>query len=228
MPTYGPSLAVLTPERRKRLVLAADTVYERVIELSGTIGEADWEKSSFRLRLADDGSQTTVPMPESFHSKAREFGGRVRHQVTVTGIAAFDSWDRLQKVISVESLEIQRNHQLVKRFDELSNLTVGWLDGKGVAPDKDKLALVSEKFESYYSERLSLPLIVPTPEGGLLIEWLALGDPSLDVSLADLSAAFHSFGVSGAEVEQEFSLVENSGWDQLFAFLNEQIKERNA
>ena len=93
-------------------------VNEREIELSGTIGEADWEKSTFRLRLADE-SHAVVPMPESFHALARKFGGRERYQVTVKGIATYDSWDKLQKVISVDSLEIQPDYQLAARFDAL-------------------------------------------------------------------------------------------------------------
>ena len=83
--------AVLTPQRRKQLVLAADKVYEREIELAGTIGEADWEKSTFRLRLTD-GSQVIVPMPESFHAQAREYGGRNRFQVTVKGVGNCKRW----------------------------------------------------------------------------------------------------------------------------------------
>jgi hypothetical protein len=61
--------ATLTPERRKKLVLAADTVYERPIELTGPIIEANWEKSTFQIRLTD-GTAAVVPMPESFHPHA--------------------------------------------------------------------------------------------------------------------------------------------------------------
>jgi hypothetical protein len=61
--------AVLTPDRRKRLVLAAGKVYEREIE-------ANSEKSSFQLRLAD-GTLAVVPMQKSFHPHARSHGGRL-------------------------------------------------------------------------------------------------------------------------------------------------------
>ena len=224
LPRAGAAPAVLTPERRKRLVLAADKVYEREIELLGSIGEADWEKSSVRLRLAN-GSQTVVAMPESFHAKAREFGGRPRHQVTLKGVATFDSWDVLQKVVAVESLEIQRNYELVKRLDELAEFKHGWLDGDGVALDSDRLALVSEKFEAHFPESVSLPAIVPTPAGNILLEWTAPGHPSVDLLLAQLGAEFHSFGADGIEIEKEFRLADDIAWEQFFAFLSEQIKE---
>jgi hypothetical protein len=209
------------------LVLAAEGVYEREIELVGAIGEADWEKSTFRMRLAN-GNQTIVAMPESFHSKAREFGGRPRHQVTFKGIAAFDSFDALQKVVSVESLEIQRNYELVRRLDELAELQDGWLDGDGVALDPDQLASVSEKFATHYPERVPLPVIVPTPEGNLLLEWAFAGHPSVDINLLGTKAEFHSFGLDSVDVEREFLLVDDSAWEQFFAFLGEQLKEQVA
>lgn len=227
LPRDGAAPAVLTPERRKRLVLAAEGVYEREIELVGSIGEADWEKSSFRLRLAN-GNQAVVSMPKSFHGKAREFGGRARHQVTLKGIAAFDSSDILQKVVTVESLEIQRNYELVKRLDELSELQAGWLDGDGVVLDPNQLALVSEKFASHFPERVPLPVIVPTPEGNILLEWALPGHPSVDIFLKEASAEFHSFGIDGVEIEREFRLADENTWEQFFAFLSEQLKEQAA
>lgn len=227
LPAAGGVAAVLTPERRKHLVLAADKVYEREIEVSGTIGEADWERSTFRLRLAD-GSTAVIPMPETFHSQAREFGGRSRHQVTVTGIATFDSWDKLQKVIAVESLEIQLDYQLSARFDALLALADGWLDGKGIAPDKTKLSAVAEKLAGHYPEQLPLPVIAPTPEGNLLLEWDAPGDPSVDLDLDSMRAAFHAFQPDETEIESEISLLTEESWSQFFAFLRERLQQRPA
>lgn len=133
-PQGSPPPATLTPERRKKLVLAADSVYDRPIELTGPIVEANWEKSTFQMRLADS-TLATVPMPESFHPQARTFGGETRHQVIMRGVGAYDSWDKLQKVNSVESLEVQKDFQLVARFEELRTLDDGWHEGSGLAPD---------------------------------------------------------------------------------------------
>jgi len=227
LPSAGGAPAVLTPARRKHLVLAADTVYEREIELSGTIGEADWEKSTFRLRLAD-GSQAVIPMPESFHPQARKYGGRNRHQVTVKGIATFNSWDELQKMISAESLEIQPDYQLAARFDVLAELADGWLDGKGIAPDQTKLAAIAEKMIGHFPEQLPLPAIAPTPEGNLLLEWDAPGDPSVDLHLDSMRAAFHAFQPDETEIEHEILLTAEASWGQFFTFLNERIQQRPA
>lgn len=56
LPRQGTESAVLTPDKRKKLVLAADRVYEKEVDLLGSIAEVDWGKFTFRLRLAD-GSQ---------------------------------------------------------------------------------------------------------------------------------------------------------------------------
>lgn len=227
LPRAGAVPAVLTPDRRKRLVLAADRVYEREIELVGSIGEADWERSSVRLRLVN-GSQTVVTMPASFHAKAREFGGRPRHQVTLKGIATFDSWDALQKVVAVEHLEIQRNYELVKRIDELAELKDGWLDGEGVALDANQLALIAEKLEAHFPENVLLPAIVPTPAGDLLFEWAVKGHPSVDFFMETGVAEFHSFGNDEIEIEREFRLTDDNAWEQFFSFLSEQLKEQSS
>lgn len=227
LPRAAGEAAVLTPDRRKNLVLAADKFYEREIELSGTIGEADWEKSTFRLRMGD-GSQIVIPMPESFHASAREFGGRSRHQVTVKGIGAYDSWERLDKVLSTESLEVQPNYQLAARFDAFSNLVDGWLDGEGLAPNKEKLAIVSDQFVRKFPDQLTLPSVVPTPEGNLLFEWAFVNDPSVDLNLNDMIAEFHAFTEGGAEVEERFSLEKDTAWVQFFAFLDANLDRRPA
>lgn len=227
LPRAGAAPAVLTPERRKRLVLAAEGVYEREVELVGGISEADWDRSSFRLRLAS-GNQITVAMPQNFHSEARQFGGRPRHQVTLKGIAAFDSSDVLQKVVSVESLEVQKNYDLAKRFDELGELPSGWLDGDGTALNSDQLALISERFANHFPEQIPLPVIVATPTGNILLEWTLPGHPSVDLSLSRLIAEFHSFGPDGVEVEGDFELTDENAWQRFFAYLSEQLKEQTA
>jgi hypothetical protein len=219
--------AVLSPERRKKLVLAADKVYERELELTGAIGEADWEKSTFRLRMGD-GSFAVIPMPQSFHSEARKYGGQSRHQVTVKVIATFNSWDQLQKVVSTETLEVQPNYQLASRLDDLRALEDGWLDGKGKAPDQKKIDYIATRMIGRYPESLPLPAIVPTSDGNLLFEWDAQGEPSVDVRLTDMKGEFHAFGREQVDIEREFDFTVEGDWNAFLEFLSLNIVSRPA
>lgn len=217
--------AVLTPERCKKLVLAASKVYEREIELKGSVGEVDWERTTFRMRLLD-GRAFNVPMPESFHQDARQYGGRARHLVVLQGVGAHDSYDALQKIVSVDSLEIQQDYQLAAKFEELQALEDGWYDGKGKAPAKDRLAKLASHMIGHFPESLALPAIVPTPEGNLLFEWDAEGDPSVDIDLGSMSASYHSFSLGGGETERFFDLNDDAMWPVFFEFLNANIESR--
>lgn len=223
--TEAGKAAVLTPERRKHLVLAADREYEREIELNGFVEEADWQKSTFRLRLTD-GSKVNVPMPESFHAKMREVGGHKRYLITVNGIGAFDEWDKLRRVLSADSIEVQPNYELNARFDELRELQDGWMDGAGKAPDSEALEVVASQTISEFPENASLPAIVPTPEGDLLFEWNNEMAPSVDFLLAENKAIFHAFRPDGSEVEETLDLTQDNNWTELFrlieAFANEE------
>lgn len=219
--------AVLTPERRKKLVLAASGEYEREIELQGYIGEVDWEKSTFRLRL-EDGSQTTVPLEPSFRDEVRDYGGRARHWVVVRGIGIFDARDGLKRFLSVEPMEVLKNVQMASRLDELMQLTPGWFEGAALAPDRDRLSQFAEQLTATYPDSLALPAIFPTQDGNLLLEWDAAGDPSLDVRLADFNANYHAFDDAGADIERDFMLGDEAGWSELRAFLGANIRKRQA
>jgi hypothetical protein len=223
LPAANGTLAVLTQDRRKRLVLAANAVYQREIQLSGTIGEADWEKSTFRLRLPD-GSSAIVPMAENFHKQARLFGGKTRVQVTVKGIGTFDSWDKLQKVVDAQVSEIQPDFQLLGKLDSLCSLQNGWMDGEGIAPDKEKLVDVAIQMIGNYPEKIPFPLVIPTPEGNLLLEWNVRGDPSVDLNLATMHAQFHAFLPNNSELEREFSLTTDQSWKDFLTFLDGNVE----
>ncbi len=216
--------AVLTPTRRKELVLAASEEYEREVELLGYIGEVDWEKATFRLRLADN-RQFNVPLLPAFRDDARKYGGRSRHWVVVKGVGTFDAWDCLKRVLSSESAEVVKNFDITNRLDELRLLQPGWFEDAGLALNEARLSLFAESIAANYPDDLPLPAIFPTQDGNLVLEWNAAGDPSLDIRLADFQASFHAFGTDGTDIEQNFSLANETGWTQVHAFLIDNISK---
>jgi hypothetical protein len=163
-------------------------------------------------------------MPESFYHIARACVGHPRHQISMTGVGTYDSWDRLQKVLSVDTLELSRNYAISAQFDEISQLKHGWFDGAGIAPDPVKLTLISEKFIAEYPDKMALPRITPTQDGNILLEWSADGDPSLDIHLVTLRANFHAFGANGEDIEREFHLENWTDWSALLTFLGETVR----
>lgn len=138
------SPAVLTPEKRRSLVLAGDEIYEKEVTLQGMVTEVDWKKATFRLQLTD-GKQMEVALKDDFQDLVREFGGRERHQAHLKGVVAYDAWDQPKRMISVESLEIIRNHSIASRLDEIAQLQDGWFEDAGRALNAEQLAIVSNR-----------------------------------------------------------------------------------
>lgn len=163
--------AQLTPESRKKLVLDAQRVYSKDVDLTGRVGEIDWEKQTFRLRL-EEGAAITAPLPENFSELARQAGGKDRLSVLIRGVGVFDAYDRLQKLAETHHLELLPNQTLAAQIEELAALQDGWLEGQGKAPDKDQLAWATDRLVSSFPEDLPFPHIGPTPEGGLFLEWI--------------------------------------------------------
>ena len=124
----------------------------------------------------------------------------------------------------MDALEVQANYQLVSRFDSLTTMEKGWFEGNGIAPEKEPLMAVAERFVGNYPETLPLPAIVPTQEGNLLFEWDVPGSPSVDLELASMRADFHAFLPGGGDLEQDFSLTTDEDWKAFFTFLDENLE----
>lgn len=212
--------AVLDPERRKALVLAARKVYTKDVELSGTIEETDWAKQTFRLR-PQDGPAITVPMPDAFQDIVRAAGGIERTVATVKGIGVYDAWDRLQKISETHHLEALPNAALADGLEELMNLNDGWHDGEGKAPDKTQLSWLAESLVKCFPEDLPFPLVAPTPEGGVFLEWIQ--KPwriSSEIHLPTHRCALQATNLTTRLSEEaDLDLDQAASWPALFKFV---------
>jgi hypothetical protein len=110
------------------------------------------------------------------------------------------------------------------RLDTISELKDGWFDGRGIAPDPRKIAVLSEVLVGKFPETIPLPAIAPTPEGNIVREWDSRGLPSVDIELASMTGSFHSLLPDGSEFEQRFELNSPEDWARLFAFLAKRIE----
>ena len=84
--------------------------------------------------------------------------------------------------------------------------------------DSEGLAAVSDELVRRYPASLPDPVIFPTADGNLLLEWELPRDPSLEIDLKARRAKFHALD-EDEEVEAEFALAGEGSWNALFSFL---------
>jgi hypothetical protein len=113
-------------------------------------------------------------------------------------------------------MESQSNFLL----EPLYRLQDGWLENQGIAPNPTALNRFTEHFLGVYPDSLVVPIVVPTPEGNILLEWHTEGSPSLDVNLTDFSAQFHAFAADGTDAETDIVLDSKQAWQGFLNFLH--------
>jgi hypothetical protein len=103
------------------------------------------------------------------------------------------------------------------RVDELRFLKDGWLDGHGTAPSDVGLTWFSQVFDKRFPDRLQLPYLYPTEEGGLRAEWSGDGrEMSLDVDLDSHTAQWYSwYQPTDEEETATLNLDDEDGWKRL-------------
>lgn len=212
--TQGGTVARLTSERRKSLVLAANQVYEKEISLEGHLDAPNFERGSFLLRQ-ESGTSTTCPLPEDFHDAVRRIVGIERHRLAIKGTGAFDSWDQLKKVLAINELEVQMNYQIAQKIDSFTLLKAGWCGEGSLAFDEEHLSRFADLLTAYFPDKVSLPAIIPTQEGNVLLEWSCHGHPSIDIDLSSLQADLHAFAPDDTDIEAEYDLNKEEDWGQL-------------
>ena len=121
-------------------------------------------------------------------------------------------------------MNAQARSQLKAKFEALSALEDGWFEGRGLAPDKTQLSLIEAMFVAHYPD-LRLPMIVPTPEGNLLLEWDAPGSPSVGLEItvwraeSRLRAEFEVLAPDRNYIAAKFNLKTERDWRAFFDFL---------
>ena len=99
---------------------------------------------------------------------------------------------------------------------KILELKDGWLDGKGVAPNKKKVREFAGLWRQFWPRSLPEPYAYPTPEGGMLLEWDGYGEASLELDFDKQIASFHAFGIGDKDIERDIPL---SAVVELFKFL---------
>lgn len=216
----GNSTAKLTKETRRKLVLASAMVNEVTEETQtrGTIPEADQEKMTFYVQLAD-GRRIHSPMgAQHLDAILEAFNGyKAGVRVLLQGIGRFDRKEQLKEFESIQHVSVLDVLDIQSRLDELRSLSDGWLDGTGLAPSSVGLDWLTKVFAIKYPDDLPSPYLYPTESGGIQAEWsLGVNEVSLTVELESHLAHWHALdSQNDSEESREMSLDQDDEWHWL-------------
>ena len=215
----------LTQETRRVLVSQSDVKeFTEQVALRGTIPEADQDKRTFRLRLANGRTVNTPLEEEYFDTVIKAFNQySERTRVLVKGLGIYRQ-ENLSGWQSIDQIDLLDPLDTTARLEEFRSLGDGWLDGEGSAPSHDGIEWLAESFERYYPTSVPKPHLYPTYEGGVRAEW-SLGSNVfiLEVELDNRCGEWLWFDRdSDAECSRELALYNSSAWN----WLVEQIQSK--
>ena len=209
----GGAAVRLTPQTRRRLVLAApgvEFITDEALRRGRVVGTNETD-GTFTIRLPG-GQEVQGPLsPEhrdTILDAQRDALTGVR--VAVRGVGRFNRSNKLVEFVEVEDVTTLDPLDVSARIDELKLLRAGWLDGGGKALDPTALDQLASAFTMHYPDGLPLPYTFPTEHGNIQFEW-RLGDaePEIEIDLITLRGDW----LSDDEATIELSTPE--GWTDL-------------
>jgi len=214
-----PGPARLTKETRRKLILASSemSVVTEETAIRGRVPEADQERRTIQIQLVD-GRRIAAPLPPQ-HSETvlAVFNGYTTGMTALfQGIGRFDRNERMIDLDAIEHVTILDPLDIRARLDELELLRPGWYEGGGVQLSAVGLAWLVEAFDTKYPDRLPLPFLYPTVEGGIQAEWtLGTAEISLAIDLETHRGHWHLLDVAGGAQETrdlDFDDADTWGW----------------
>jgi hypothetical protein len=161
----------LTPEKRKRLVLAHRETYEAEVSIIGKVEELDTKKQTGVLR-SDEGEGVGFVFDDPFIDDLRHALGRKTVFVRFKGVGLFDVNEKLTSLTEIEQLETLPHFSLTNAIDGLGKLKDGWIEGAGIAPQSENLAWLANELATHFPSTLDYPSVAPSEEGNVILEWI--------------------------------------------------------
>jgi hypothetical protein len=221
------AIVALTPDVRKRLVKSSKVeVWTEELTLRGRICEMDQAKGSFHLELKD-GTKLQAPTADQHLATVLEAFNDYRNgaNVLLQGVVKKDRQDHMKSFESVEHISLLDPLDVTLRLEEIADLKDGWLDGKGIAPNPEKLRWLAKAFDNSFKADLPLPHLYPTPEGNIQAEWsLKDWEVTLEIDLTTHQAMYQAICMTeqaagqlphASTHEHTLALEEIEGWTQL-------------
>lgn len=214
-PDAAVNRTVLTPEKRKRLVLAHRETYQAEVTIIGRVEELDTETKRGTLRgFANEA--VIFDFEDPFFADLKDALGNEALHVRIVGVGVFDVNDQLTSIVEIEQLDPMPHFLLISSIEEFANLPAGWLEGVGVAPDAEAVNWLTNEIAKTFPEGLEYPAVAPTEDGNVILEWIRPDARiELEANFAERQIELYSTNLaSGDFVEQIFSQDE---WAAAFA-----------
>lgn len=207
LPDSATNKTVLTPLKRKRLVLAHRETYEAEVHVGGMVESLDSKRRAGTLHTLE--SQTMAfAFDDPFFPDLKEALGNKRLTVSLKGIGQFDVNDRLTAITAIEQLELLPHLELVSGIEALMDLQDGWLEGGGKAPHKPFLTTLTNEVVRAFPAELEYPAVVPTEDGNVVFEWIRpWARIELEVSFTDNRLELYASSLKTNQfVEESYSM----------------------
>lgn len=171
LPESATNKTVLTPAKRKRLVIAHRETYEKEVNVVGLVEELNAPKRTGTLRTLDK-EPVGFGYDDPFFADLKTALGSSTMHVRIKGVGIFDVNERLSAVKEIEQVDALAHYKLTSEIESLASLKHGWLEGHGVALNTDNLNWLSNEVTKSFPESLQYPAVVPTEDGNVVFEWI--------------------------------------------------------
>lgn len=214
LPDSPTNKTVLTPVKRKRLVLAHRETYEAEVNVAGLVESLDAKRRTGTLSSLEN-QTVAFAFDDPFFSELKEALGNKRLTVNFKGIGVFDVNDRLNSITEIDQLELLPHVELVGGIESLAELKDGWLEGGGKAPKPEDLSWLMNEVVRIFPADLEYPAVVPTEDGSVVFEWSRpQARIELEINFAEQKLELYATNLKTKQfVEESYS---QDGWTDAF------------
>lgn len=214
-PDAAVNRTVLTPQKRKRLVLAHRETYQAEVDIIGLVEGLDTKAKRGTLRDLES-EAVTFDFEDPFFSDLKDALGDKALHVRLVGVGVFDVNDRLTSIVEIEQLDPMPHFLLISSIEDLANLSPGWLEGVGSAPVAGSVNWLTNEIAKAFPEALDYPTVAPTEDGNVILEWIRPDTRiELEANFAEQKIELYSTNLTSGEfIEEIFS---KDQWSAAFA-----------
>ncbi|MBP5982283.1 MAG: hypothetical protein KA734_01065 [Fluviicola sp.] len=217
--------AELNKQTRRRILLSNDqnTEFSENTILIVQITELDKVKQTFSIQNGSIKISGITIQPEHKDTIFKAFDEfELGSFVKMKSVAQFNRTNHITMINNIDHIDLLDADDIEVRFEHIVSLRNGWYYGDGKSFNKNQLSRLVELFNSFYPNELPNPMVYPTVDGKVQLEWVNdLHDLSLTVDLENMMSDFHAFSFENEKNENEqLDLNLETNWTKLISLIN--------